>query len=69
MIVYKRIETASETDQVRQCQECGHWQIDNSWKYGDSEPSIAYLNRKCKRCKSESLNYGSQNASYDMEES
>ena len=39
----------------RTCQECGHVQIANEPK---SKPSEAYLNGKCKLCRSEALDYG-----------
>jgi hypothetical protein len=42
----------------RTCQECGNKQTDKQPEYG-KEPSNAYTFRKCKKCKSESLDYGS----------
>lgn len=44
---------------IRTCQECGYLQEDKKPEYG-TEPSDAYCNRKCKKCKSEALNYGSE---------
>lgn len=44
---------------IRTCQSCGNEQTDSEPK---GEPSLAYENRKCKRCKSESLDYGSERA-------
>lgn len=41
---------------TRTCQECGHKQKDKPPKDGNMTP--AYRNRKCKNCKSESLDYG-----------
>mgnify|MGYP001612623879 CR=1 FL=1 len=46
----------------RTCQECGHEQPD---KQPVGEPSVAYCNRKCKRCHSESLDYGSEKMSQE----
>jgi hypothetical protein len=40
---------------VRTCQECGHKQSDKEPK---GDVSSAYRNRKCKKCKSEALDYG-----------
>jgi Zn finger protein HypA/HybF involved in hydrogenase expression len=42
---------------IRTCQECGNKQKDNP-PPNDRELSDAYRNRKCKKCKSESLDYG-----------
>jgi len=47
---------------IRTCQECGHIQEDKEPVYG-VEPSDAYCNRKCKKCKSEALDYGKDNNS------
>lgn len=50
---------------VRTCQECGHHQAD---KKPAGEPSLAYCNRECKKCKSEALDYGQENVEgYDEE--
>lgn len=61
----KNIESLPENAWIRTCTECGH-------KQQDTEPSAglsnAYCNRKCRKCKSEALDYGTQNASYDMDE-
>ena len=43
---------------VRTCQECGHRQKAKQPAYG-VEPPVSYCNAKCKRCKSEALDYGS----------
>lgn len=40
---------------VRTCQECGHKQTDIK---PTGKLSDAYQNRKCKKCKSEALDYG-----------
>lgn len=40
---------------IRTCQECGHKQEAVKPK---GEPSEAYRNAKCKRCKSMGLDYG-----------
>lgn len=42
---------------IRTCQECGHKQPDTRPPQ-DRELTDAYRNRKCKRCKSEALDYG-----------
>ena len=42
---------------VRTCQECGNEQKDNK-PDSEQELSDSYRNRKCKKCKSESLDYG-----------
>lgn len=43
---------------VRKCQECGH-------KQAAKEPSLplteSYRNSKCRKCKSEALDYGDSN--------
>lgn len=43
---------------LRQCQECGHVQKDNPTF---PPPNAAYDNRKCKKCGSAALDYGSWN--------
>lgn len=43
---------------VRTCQECGNKQEDNP-PDRNKELTVAYETRKCKKCKSESLDYGS----------
>ena len=48
--------TSSESLFVRTCQECGHKQVANKPVYG-SELRLAYCNAKCRKCKSEALNY------------
>lgn len=58
----KLVETMHNEAWVRTCQECGHRQLDKEPSEGMSD---AYRNRKCKRCKSESLDYGSTNYSDD----
>ena len=42
---------------VRCCQECGHVQRAKEPDSG-KELSASYANAKCKRCKSEALDYG-----------
>lgn len=49
---------------MRMCQECGHKQVDNE-PNPNEDLSDSYRDRKCKRCKSESLDYGSR--VYDKE--
>lgn len=41
---------------IRICQECGHQQEDKDPEHGIT---YVYLNRKCKKCKSEALDFGS----------
>lgn len=43
---------------VRECQECDHKQVD---KDPCGHPTTAFRNRKCRKCGSESLDYGSYN--------
>ena len=41
---------------IRICQECGN-------KQEDKDPiTYAYLNKKCKKCKSEALDFGSMHS-------
>lgn len=42
---------------IRTCQECDYEQKD---KKPEGEPTDAYRNRLCKRCKSEGLDYGKE---------
>lgn len=42
---------------IRTCQECGNKQED---KNPNGLVNLAYCNRKCKKCKSEALDYGSE---------
>lgn len=42
---------------TRTCQECGHRQTAHE-PNKDRELPLAYTNAKCKRCKSEALDYG-----------
>jgi hypothetical protein len=51
--------TSSESLFVRTCQECGHKQVANKPVYG-SELRLAYCNAKCRKYKSEALDYGSE---------
>ena len=43
-------------DWIRTCQECGNKQED---KKPVDDMTDAYANRKCKKCKSEALDFGS----------
>jgi hypothetical protein len=45
---------------MRTCQECGNKQVELHPPTYGVEPSNAYKDRKCKKCKSESLDYGSE---------
>lgn len=49
--------SATFTKFIRICQECGNKQEDTQPQLG--QITDAYRDRKCKRCKSESLDYGS----------
>lgn len=44
---------------IRTCQECGHTQVDIQPVYGQPLTD-SYANRKCKKCKSEALDYGKE---------
>lgn len=44
---------------IRVCQECGHKQIAKDPKDYIQADKEAWRNTKCKKCKSEALNYGS----------
>lgn len=44
---------------IRTCQECGHEQQAKR-PNGDKELSNTYNNAKCRRCKSEALDYGKE---------
>lgn len=41
----------------RTCQACGH--VQTAIKPAQDEPSDSYRNSKCRKCKSEALDYGS----------
>ena len=43
---------------IRTCQECGNKQVTKPPKQGE-EPTVSYCNSKCRKCKSEALDYGS----------
>jgi len=55
----KRYPQFNETDWIRECQECFHLQKDTEPINGMSD---AYRNRKCKKCKSDALDYGFHNS-------
>jgi hypothetical protein len=44
---------------IRICQECGNKQEDKDPKHAIT---YAYLNKKCKKCKSEALDFGSMHS-------
>jgi hypothetical protein len=52
---------------IRKCDECGNLQQDNP-PPKDREPSDAWLNRKCLKCKSEALEWGSWERTKEEEE-
>jgi len=50
---------------VRKCQECGH--IQSAVKPDPEKPMTdSYANSKCRRCKSEALDYGQERKSADI---
>lgn len=51
-------------DWVRTCQECGHTQLDKQPDPNKNLPD-SYRDRKCKKCKSEALDYGRFPSSID----
>ena len=63
----KQIETLPDSEHIRTCQECGHKQKDKNPNGLNKNQMEAYNQHQCKKCKSESLDYGSQNASYDWD--
>lgn len=52
---------------IRTCQECGHHQADKP-PSRDKELTDAYRNRKCRKCKSEALDYGYDDQRNEEEE-
>lgn len=56
----KRVEIFPKNAWLRECQECGNIQPDKEPILG-KDLTIAYEMRKCKKCKSEALDYGSYN--------
>ncbi len=48
-----------EGDWIRKCNECLHKQVDNK-PSNVKALSDSYRNRKCKKCKSEALDYGQE---------
>jgi len=53
------------TDWIRTCQECGHAQV---MKSPEGQKSDTWREAKCRRCKSESLDYGTPNAYQEEDE-
>lgn len=53
---------------LRCCQECGHVQVENTPPVYGTEPSNSYKFKACKRCKSEALDYGTQNEYFEEDE-
>ena len=45
---------------IRTCQECGHKQPDSNPKTSKTGFTDAYMNRKCRKCKSMGLDYGKE---------
>lgn len=52
---------------IRTCQSCGNKQKDNEPKE-QGVMTEAYRNRKCKKCKSEDLDYGSNRNNKEEQE-
>ena len=50
---------------IRTCQECGHQQEDADPQHA---PTDAFLNRKCRKCSSRALDYGSWKSKESVEE-
>ena len=48
---------------ARKCESCGHIQADD--KPTSLSPPDSYMFRKCKKCKSESLDYGHEGYAYN----
>lgn len=64
----RHIETLPDNAWIRTCTECGNKQEDKNPMFELSKMSTltnSYCNRKCKKCKSESLDYGTENYSCD----
>lgn len=53
---------------LRCCQECGHVQDERYPPVYGIEPSNNYKDRKCRKCKSESMDYGTQNEYFEEDE-
>jgi ribosomal protein S27E len=56
----------NEQKWIRTCQECGHEQIDKP-PDTSKELTTSYRNRKCKKCKSEALDYGSRQTDVEVD--
>ena len=50
---------------IRTCQECGHKQEDRDPRAKDFYMSDAYMDRKCRKCKSMGLDYGKEETTED----
>ena len=67
----KLIEKLGDEAIIRTCQECGHIQEASSNPYDARRTEKSwnvYCDVKCKKCKSESLDFGTRNASWDYPE-
>jgi hypothetical protein len=65
-MITKLIERAADDAWIRTCAECGHQQVSkkNPEEFKDGLPE-SYRNAKCRKCKSEALDFGTSNASCD----
>ena len=50
---------------IRTCQECGHKQPDSNPEASKTGFTDAYMNRKCRKCKSMGLDYGKEETTED----
>ena len=52
---------------IRTCQECGNQQVDKE-PQPMGNTTLAYENRKCKKCKSTALDYGTYPSRFNASE-
>ncbi len=65
MAIKRRDLRFAVTEWIRTCQECGNVQVSRP----PSNPvTDSYRFSKCKKCKSESLDYGTENGYEDFED-
>lgn len=64
-MITKRYEQFNADDWIRICQECGHAQVCRCPKDYKSD---TWRDLKCKKCKSDALDYGTVNASEDCDD-
>lgn len=63
--VTRMVATAPNNAWIRTCQECGHMQVSTTRPVYGEELKESYRMAKCRKCKSEALDYGTENASLD----